>query len=108
MSAVPFTYVGVASSQVQFWRSLGQTVGVTIFGVILALSIGTSANPSEEIITASGASSAALAAGLHNIFLVAAAGVSIAVLLALLLREVPFRGRQVRTEVAAAATAAAE
>ena len=107
MSAVPFTYVGVASSQVQFWRSLGQTVGVTIYGVILALAVGTSAASTEEIIVPNGASSAALASGLQAIFLVAAAGVTVAVVLALALREVPFRGRRVRTEVPTAATAAA-
>ena len=108
MSAVPFAYVGVASSQVQFWRSLGQTVGVTIFGVILALAVGTGTTQSEEIIVTSGTPSVALASGLHGIFLVATGAVAIAMVLALALREVPFRGR--RTEapapVAAAATAA--
>ena len=106
MSAVPFAFVGVASSQIQFWRSLGQTLGVTIYGVLLALAVGSSTGSAEEIIVPNGASSAALASGLQSIFLLAAAGVAVAVVLALMLREVPFRGRRVRDAVPTVASAA--
>ena len=36
MSAVPREVVGVATSQIQFWRSMGGTVGVAMLGSVLA------------------------------------------------------------------------
>lgn len=91
MSVVPHEVVGVAASQVQFWRSLGQTMGVTVLGAILALQVG-AATPSGAPLGATPASTAALAAGLQQLFLVAALIVAVAVAIALTLREVPFRG----------------
>lgn len=35
-SAVPISVVGVATSQVQFWRSMGGTVGAAVLGSVLA------------------------------------------------------------------------
>jgi len=35
-SAVPMSVVGVATSQVQFWRSMGGTVGAAVLGSVLA------------------------------------------------------------------------
>ncbi len=35
-SAVPHQYLGVVSSQIQFWRNIGGTVGVSILGAVLA------------------------------------------------------------------------
>ncbi len=105
MSAVPFTYVGVASSQVQFWRSLGQTVGVTVLGAVLALSIGGQVVPAGESIVSTGSPPTALTTGLSNAFLVASIAVAIAVFIALTLREVPFRGRRAPAEQVVASTA---
>src|SRR5260370_5176450 len=34
--ALPRKYLGVASSQIQFWRNLGGTVGSSILGAVLA------------------------------------------------------------------------
>src|SRR5207245_3001279 len=34
--ALPRQYMGVASSQIQFWRNLGGTVGSSILGAVLA------------------------------------------------------------------------
>lgn len=39
-AAMPRQVVGVATSQVQFWRNLGGTVGTAIFGSILARQLG--------------------------------------------------------------------
>jgi hypothetical protein len=35
-SAVPISAVGVATSQVQFWRSMGGTIGAAVLGSVLA------------------------------------------------------------------------
>src|SRR5206468_6833484 len=35
-TALPRQYLGVASSQIQFWRNLGGTVGSAILGAVLA------------------------------------------------------------------------
>jgi hypothetical protein len=35
-SALPRQYLGVASSQIQFWRNIGGTVGVAILGAVLS------------------------------------------------------------------------
>jgi EmrB/QacA subfamily drug resistance transporter len=35
-SALPRQYLGVASSQIQFWRNIGSTVGVAILGAVLS------------------------------------------------------------------------
>ncbi|HYK97217.1 MAG TPA: MDR family MFS transporter [Candidatus Acidoferrales bacterium] len=100
MSAVPFEYVGVASSQVQFWRSLGQTMGVAVLGAVLASQV---AGPTagETVSAISPELRPALAEGLRSLFLVATVAVAIAVVVSLQLPEVPFRRRgQARTAVA--------
>ncbi len=105
MSAVPHEVVGVAASQVQFWRSLGQTMGVAVLGAILAFQVGVTA-PGGAIVSAAPASAAALAAGLQQLFLVASLVVAAAVLIALTLREVPFRGSRAAAAPEAAAPGA--
>jgi predicted MFS family arabinose efflux permease len=101
-SAVPHQYVGVASSQVQFWRSLGQTVGVAVMGAVLTLRIGAQVPIGEAaVVPTSPTERAALASGLDAVFLVAAVAATIAVFVALQLREVPFRGRGRRVPAAA-------
>jgi hypothetical protein len=74
--------VGVATSQVNFWRSLGGAVGTAVLGSILAsrLPAGTASGP-------------ALAGTLHDLFLAAGAVAAVALIATLFLREVPF-GRQ--------------
>jgi EmrB/QacA subfamily drug resistance transporter len=94
MSAVPHRFVGVASSQVQFWRSLGQTVGVTVLGALLATQIGSNSVAPDALVTGMTPEAlAALATGLHFAFLVAAGSVTIAVFVSVVLKEVPLRGR---------------
>ena len=94
MSAVPHRFVGVASSQVQFWRSLGQTVGTTVLGALLATQIGSNVVDPDALVTRMTPDAlAALGTGLHLAFLVAAGSVAIAVFVAVLFKEVPLRGR---------------
>jgi EmrB/QacA subfamily drug resistance transporter len=94
MSAVPHRFVGVASSQVQFWRSLGQTVGTTVLGALLATQIGSNAIAPDALVSPlPPAALAALGTGLRLAFTVAAASVAIAVIVAVGLKEVPLRGR---------------
>lgn len=93
-SAVPHEVVGVASSQVQFWRSLGQTVGVAVMGAVLTIRIGSQVPIGETaVVPTSPQERVALANGLDAVFLVGAVMAAIAVVVALQLREVPLRGR---------------
>lgn len=100
-SAVPHEFVGVASSQVQFWRSLGQTVGVAVMGAVLTLRIGAQLPIGETaVVPTSLPERIALANGLDAVFVVATAAAAIAIFVALQLREVPLRGRGRRAAVA--------
>lgn len=133
-SAVPRRHLGVASSQVQFWRNLGGTVGTALLGSILARRLpaeiqsrlaalhlppqlqaraGVSGSGSPQSLfdpanlaqlraglppqalplldQAITATRAALAATLHDLFLIAAAIMSVALVASLFLREVPLR-----------------
>lgn len=96
MSAVPFDLVGVAASQVQFWRQLGQTMGVAVLGAILAFDVGSAAAGSELVVTNVAVPPVALTNGLQHLFLVAAIVCGACVVIALSLKEVPFRGGRER------------
>jgi EmrB/QacA subfamily drug resistance transporter len=133
-SALPRELLGVASSQVQFWRNLGGTIGTAVLGSILAkrlpdaiaTQIGALHLPAQFKLPAStggssspqalfdpshlatlrasvppqaaplfdgviGATRAALASTLHELFLIAAAIVVVALVASVFLREVPLR-----------------
>src|SRR6267143_2203314 len=117
-SAVDPRYLGVVSSQIQFWRNIGSTVGVAILGAVLSheltQKILASIPPQfAGAIPANGNAQAifdpavmqripppvlvairsALASSLHDIFLIAAGVAALAVFLSLFLQEVPIRGR---------------
>jgi EmrB/QacA subfamily drug resistance transporter len=79
--------VGVATSQVNFWRSLGGAMGTAVLGSILANRL-----PSEV----QAASRLALAGTLHDLFLMAAAVATVALVATLFLREVPFTRQAAR------------
>jgi MFS family permease len=134
-SALPREYLGVATSQIQFWRNVGGTVGVAILGavvshqlpqriqtqvaalnlpaqVVASLPSGGSAqvifDPARIAATRSSlppqtqqlfdqlleAIRSAYALSLHDVFLYAAAVVSVAVVLSLFLKEVPLKARE--------------
>ena len=134
-SALPREFLGVATSQIQFWRNVGGTVGVAILGAVVShqlperIRAGVGALNLPPQVTAalpSGGSAqaifdptaiaairgslpaqaqplfdqvleatrAALAASLHDVFVYAAAIVSIAVVVSLFLKEVPLKARE--------------
>jgi len=134
-SALPREYLGVATSQIQFWRNVGGTVGVAILGavvshqlpqriqtqvaalnlppqVVASLPSGGSAQAifDPARIAAARASlppqaqdlfdqvvqaiRSALALSLHDVFVYAAAVVSVAVVVSLFLKEVPLKARE--------------
>src|SRR6184192_3460024 len=117
-SAVDVRYLGVVSSQIQFWRNIGSTVGVAILGAVLSheltqkivasippqLAGALPANGNAQAIFDPSvmqkippavlvAIRTALASSLHDIFLIAAVVASFSVVLSLFLQEVPLRGR---------------
>jgi EmrB/QacA subfamily drug resistance transporter len=120
-SAVDTRYLGVVSSQIQFWRNIGSTVGVAILGAVLAheFSQGVAAAippqllgaipgggnpqaifgpaaveriPPDVLVLLRGA----LASSLHEVFVIAAAVAALAMIASLFLQEVPLRGRTER------------
>ncbi|HEV8535735.1 MAG TPA: MDR family MFS transporter [Candidatus Limnocylindria bacterium] len=121
-SAVDARYLGVVSSQIQFWRNIGSTVGVAVLGAVLAhelpqkiaaavppqLASALQANssnaqamfdpaamqriPPQLLVAIRGA----LASATHDVFIIAAVVAGLAVLASLFLQEVPLRGRAER------------
>jgi EmrB/QacA subfamily drug resistance transporter len=136
-SALPREYLGVASSQIQFWRNIGGTVGVAILGAVVShelparirtgvaalnlppqlsasLPSGGSAQAIFDPVQIAATRAAlppqaqplfdqvldairtALALSLHDVFIYAAAFVSVAVVVSLFLKEVPIKGHTAR------------
>jgi MFS family permease len=134
-SALPRQYLGVATSQIQFWRNVGGTVGVAILGAVVAqqlpqriqtqvaalnlppqmvasLPSGGSAQAIFDPVRIAATKAAlppqlqplfdqvldairrALALSLHDVFIYAAAVVSVAVVVSLFLKEVPLKARE--------------
>src|ERR1700682_3771590 len=124
-TALPRRYLGVASSQIQFWRNLGGTVGSAILGAVLAnrlpsylttrvtdlhlpaqvaagLPKGGSANSILDPVLLAKLPAAfvhairlALSDSLHDIYLVAGLVLVIALISTVFLREVPLHGSKV-------------
>src|SRR3989440_4035430 len=118
-SAVDQRYLGVVSSQIQFWRNIGSTVGVALLGSVLAHelsqkiaaavpaqlagSVAASAGNAQAIFSPDAiqripppilqAIRGALASSLHDVFLIAAGVAALAIVVSLFLQEVPLRGR---------------
>ncbi len=128
-TALPREYMGVASSQIQFWRNLGGTVGSAILGAVLAnrlpeyltarvtalhlppqvvnsLPKGGSANSILDPTLMAKLPAAfinairmALADTLHDIYLLAGLILIVALVSTVFLKEVPLGGAQVGTGV---------
>ena len=99
MSAVPLSIVGVASSQLQFWRQMGATASVAVLGTILShrlVSSGLGADGGIGAASPSIAARAAISSGLHDAFLVATLLIGIALVASLFMRDVPLRGHAQR------------
>lgn len=89
-SAVSREQLGVATSQMQFWRILAGPMTFAILGSVLASRIG-DASQAALVGGGGGVSAETLAAGMHQLFLVAAVLVAIGLVATLALREVPLR-----------------
>jgi EmrB/QacA subfamily drug resistance transporter len=87
-NAVPSRHMGAATSAAQLSRSLGNTVGVSVMGAILAASAGGAA-----------ARGAALADALHPVFLAGVPLMALVLGLVALIPETPLR-RGVRDDIA--------
>ena len=128
-TALPREFMGVASSQIQFWRNLGGTVGSAILGAVLAnrlpeylttqvaalnlppqviakLPKTGSANSildptlvSQLPATFVNAIRVALSDTLHDIYLLAGAILIVALISTVFLKEVPLKGRLVEMSV---------
>jgi len=118
-SAVDARYLGVVSSQIQFWRNIGSTVGVAILGAVLShelpqkiaevvppqfASIAAASGNAQAIFDPSSiarippqllvAIRSALASATHDVFVYAAVVSAVAAVISLFLQEVPLRGRE--------------
>ena len=76
-AGLPHRLIGVGTSQLTFWRSLGGTIGTAILGSILVNRLPV---PPSRI---------GLAGTLHDLFVVAAVVAAVSVAAAVVLREVP-------------------
>jgi EmrB/QacA subfamily drug resistance transporter len=83
-AGLPHQLIGVGTSQITFWRSLGGTIGTAILGSILTNRLPV---PYSRL---------GLANTLHDLFLVAAAVAAVSVVASVFLREVPLT-RQAET-----------
>jgi EmrB/QacA subfamily drug resistance transporter len=111
MSAVPMSVVGVASSQLQFWRQMGATASLALLGTILShriASAGLGAESELGGVAVSLAARSAISAALHDAFLVATGLILIALVASLFMRDVPLRGHMEREGAQAPATSFAD
>lgn len=88
-SAVPMEQLGIATSQIQFWRIIAGPSSLAILGPILASQIGSASQ--VQVGRVSGVSAAHLAGALHNLFLTAGLLVLIGLVATVFLKEVPLR-----------------
>jgi MFS family permease len=76
-AGLPHQLIGVGTSQITFWRSLGGTIGTAVLGSILTNRLPI---PYSRL---------GLASTLHDLFLVAAVVAAVSVIASVFLREVP-------------------
>jgi hypothetical protein len=94
-AGLPHRLIGVGTSQLTFWRSLGGTIGTAVLGSILVNRLPV---PPSRI---------GLAGTLHDMFLVAAGVAAVAVIVSVFLREVPLMRSTTRESVPDVVEAAA-
>ena len=85
-AGLPHQLVGVATSQITFWRSLGGTIGTAVLGAVLTNHLS---NQHTRL---------ALANTLHDLFLLAALVAVVSLIVSVFLREVPL-ARESQTPV---------
>ncbi|MGW2256327.1 MFS transporter [Streptomyces sp. NPDC001780] len=101
-NSVPLKDIGTASSTVSFFRSLGGTCGVAVFGAVLARQVAERTTQNHE------SASVAYGAATGNIFLIAAAIAALGIAAALLLKPVVLRTSIDTTEETATVPGAEE
>ncbi|HEY6957913.1 MAG TPA: MDR family MFS transporter [Candidatus Limnocylindria bacterium] len=104
-AAVERRLVGVVTSQVQFWRQIGGTIGVAVLGSLLSARLPASANVSAAQVALPSPVRIAIAGGLHDVFIDAALCAVVALVASFFLRETAVRRR--RGELATAPVEAA-
>ena len=104
-AAVERRLVGVVTSQVQFWRQIGGTIGVAVLGSLLSARLPASVNVSAAQVALPSPVRIAIAGGLHDVFIDAALCAVVALVASFFLRETAVRRR--RGELAAAPVEAA-
>jgi hypothetical protein len=92
-AGLPHQLVGVATSQITFWRGLGGTIGTAVLGAILTNHLPNRATRLD------------LAGTLHDLFLLAALVAVVSLVVSVFLREVPLT-RQSETPMEAIEVAA--
>jgi hypothetical protein len=111
MSAVPVSVIGVASSQLQFWRQMGATASLALLGTILSHRLATTGvGVDSELGGATVPLQArdAISAALHDAFLVATVLILIALVASLFMEDVPLRGHSEREGAQAPASSFAD
>ncbi|HWM09521.1 MAG TPA: MDR family MFS transporter [Solirubrobacteraceae bacterium] len=78
-NGVPTRHLGAATSAVQFSRSIGGTIGVSVMGAILSAGLPTGAGPQQ------------LADAIHPVFVIGVPLMAVTFLLVLLIPELPLR-----------------
>ena len=103
-AAVERRFIGVVTSQVQFWRQMGGTIGVAVLGSLLSSRLPATADPSAAEIALPVPVRLAIASGLHDVFTDAMACALVAIVVSLFLKEAVLRReRRAVSELAAAA-----
>jgi hypothetical protein len=82
-AGLPYQLIGVGTSQITFWRSLGGTIGTAVLGSILVNRLPV---PPSRL---------GLANTLHDLFVVAAIVATVSVIASLFMREVPLNRQAV-------------
>jgi preprotein translocase subunit SecG len=103
--------VGVASSQLQFWRQMGATASLALLGTILSqrlVSAGLGGDSGIGLSATSVATRASVSAALHDAFVVATGLILVALVASLFMRDVPLRGHEPRELAQAGATSFAD
>ena len=93
-AAVERRLVGVVTSQVQFWRQIGGTIGVAVLGSLLSARLPASVNVSAAQVALPSPVRIAIAGGLHDVFIDAALCAVVALVASFFLRETAVRRRR--------------
>ena len=92
-NSVPRAQLGIAMATTSFFRGLGGAVGAAALGAIFTARAGASTTTAASLRYLSAGARADVIHGVQAVFLTAAPIAAIALIVVLLLREVPLQGR---------------